>query len=518
MEKEKFCVRCMEKRRLIDGMCPVCGFQPEKYSPASTALPLCSVVGNRYLIGESLYSDGFEQVYMGLDVLSQKRVYLHEFFPVDFAERNIAVSFRVAETEEESYRIGFSFFAARARRLVDYGEAVQCEHDYAQAERIISYFDDNNTFYMVGEARDSVSFGKMIKMKSPQMTFEEVGTVMFQVINAVKELHQRGYFQCDITPEHIMLEEDGVLLLAGGQEKYEFRKETGSKGITPFQGGGAPELFLDETIGSRTDVYAFAAMFYHILSGKVLKDILDKQHKTIQDIRKVNRMKGVPEPILEAVNVGLGIAGKDRAMDFSGFRMLQGLDAFPSRNLKKNLLSGGEGEKKGEIKSSRAMGTQKKTGILFGVVVLIFIVAGGTVFAVSNKNLRNDRKIVQEPHSSADTDVREATAGAVSVAGVLAPTGETVNPSLPDRKEADTAATDVPDKKPQISKKPKPTPKKKIRKKPTHKRPTTRPKPPIHEPTPEPAKPKATIKLKPPEEVISGNGDGRGEENITGAK
>lgn len=504
---EKFCYRCMKKSEYSDKGCLVCGFDPDKYMAENTALPLNAVVGNRYIVCECLYSDGFEHVYTSIDVMLKKCVYLHEYFPFGFADRKIAVNFHVTVINNEFYDMGRALFIQRAERVASLNDIEGFEH-------IVSHFSDNNTYYMVGEDAERTPLGDFMTLKSPNLTFEETTAIISQVVDVMNALHLQGLFQCDVTPKHIRLKDDNILLLAAGEEKYEFRRKTDSEKISPFTGYGAPELFLNENVREKTDVYAVAALFYHILSGIVLVDILDERYKKIKDIRKVNRMKAASKEVLKAINAGLGIVGEDRASDFLGFQTLKEFDMLPAISLKQSPIA----KVKDERKTVDRWSVRKRLSSIAAISLLIF---AGCVVWYGMRQLQADQEV--ESYADAVTDVvSSVNEDSVSDAdAVQTPVGT---------KEAASPAVSNPKNTPKIGKEPSKSEKRRRSKKnrpfpsrkPSSKRPPQKSVLPAPNPTPTPRvsyssnsnDKKLRNTPRPREEVISGSD--KGEENITG--
>ena len=97
--------------------------------------------------------------------------------------------------------------------------------------------------------------------------------VAFELLAAAQVAHERGFVHREIRPEHVFLrdgDEPRVKLLGFGRvraagETGTFSEFDSADAIPPHT---APELFLEEDIDPRTDVYGVAAVAYHAFTGR----------------------------------------------------------------------------------------------------------------------------------------------------------------------------------------------------------------------------------------------------------
>ena len=105
--------------------------------------------------------------------------------------------------------------------------------------------------------------------------------VAFQLLAAVQVAHDRGFVHREIRPEHVFVrdgDEPRLKLLGFGRvravgEAGTFSEFDSADAIPPHT---APELFLEDDIDPRTDVYGVAAVAYHAFTGRppvVLRDV-----------------------------------------------------------------------------------------------------------------------------------------------------------------------------------------------------------------------------------------------------
>lgn len=102
--------------------CPHCGFVEGAggtNGETDEALPLRTLLNNRYLIGRAIGAGGFGITYIAWDTLLENRVAIKEYFPADAAARSregLEVRSRSRSTRE-LFDDGLSRFLAEARTL-----------------------------------------------------------------------------------------------------------------------------------------------------------------------------------------------------------------------------------------------------------------------------------------------------------------------------------------------------------------------------------------------------------------
>ncbi|MCA9672870.1 MAG: serine/threonine protein kinase [Myxococcales bacterium] len=142
---------------------------------------------------------------------------------------------------------------------------------------IVNIYDFGRTpygsFYIVMEYLDGVTVRRLLDASGPQ-PIERVKFVVEQVGEALGAAHEKGFIHRDVKPENIMICSRGgqeyVKLLDFGIAKLQSahrRTATGSAMGTPQY--MPPEQLEDGQLDTRTDIYAFGAVIYEMLTGRV---------------------------------------------------------------------------------------------------------------------------------------------------------------------------------------------------------------------------------------------------------
>ena len=174
-----------------------------------------TVLQNRYLIGRVLGEGGFGITYIGLDKVLTKRVAVKEFYPAGAAHRASVVSDGVIITrgKEPMYRKGVERFVQEARSLA----AFSSEDGIVD---VLDTFQANNTAYIVMEYLEGDTLKTLLKTKG---VFDATKLIklMEPVMKSLSVMHRTGFIHRDISPDNIMLTNNGRLkLMDFGSARY----------------------------------------------------------------------------------------------------------------------------------------------------------------------------------------------------------------------------------------------------------------------------------------------------------
>ncbi len=272
---KQLCLGCMESYDDQFDVCPHCGFV--KGTPAAEAYHMDpgAVIHDRYLIGRVLGSGGFGITYLGYDMTLEKKVAIKEYFPVEFATRmqsQTMVSVFSGEKEEQ-FVTGMKKSLDEAQRLAEFQQT-------PGITQVFDFFEENNTAYIVMELLEGETLKEKLKREGT-MPVEDALPIVFAVLSALKTVHAKGIVHRDIAPDNIYLLKNGeVKLLDFGAS----RQVTGthSKSLTVILKPGYAPVEQYQSGGDQgpwTDVYAVAATFYRMITGKRPPDSTERWTK-----------------------------------------------------------------------------------------------------------------------------------------------------------------------------------------------------------------------------------------------
>ena len=77
----------------------------------------------------------------------------------------------------------------------------------AKENSVKEYFEENNTAYIVMEYLDGTTLRNKVKQQT--FTFEETKKIMEPICHALTKIHQFGVVHLDVSPDNIMMLNDG---------------------------------------------------------------------------------------------------------------------------------------------------------------------------------------------------------------------------------------------------------------------------------------------------------------------
>ncbi len=317
-----YCPNCME---IIDdgtGKCPKCGMETN-VSNAENALPIGTILANRYYVGVVLGQGGFGITYVGCDTKLNKKIAIKEYYPAGFVNRlsehstNISVS---AGDAAVTYEREKQKFIKEAYLLAE----------FAGNRSIVNVTDiivEHNTAYIIMEYVEGETLSKYIKHNG-RMSFSEAYEMLKPLIGALSKIHSSGLIHRDISPDNIMVQSDGhvVLIDFGAAREFDSAEER-SMSVILKQGYAPAEQYQSRgPQGPWTDVYALCATMYKMITGITPPSAIDRM---VGDIMK------------KPSELGASIEASEESALLKGLAVFQA-DRYSSVNDLDTMLSGGK--------------------------------------------------------------------------------------------------------------------------------------------------------------------------------
>lgn len=296
------CLGCMEEYDGEFDVCPYCGYV--QGTPAKEAYHIApgAVIKDRYKIGRVLGSGGFGITYIGYDMTLEKRVAIKEYLPIEFATRmpnetNVEI---YAGEKQEQFLAGMKKSLDEAKRLAEFRQT-------PGITQVFDFFEENNTAYIVMELLEGETLKDKLK-RDGKMTVEEALPIVLAVIGALKAVHARSIIHRDIAPDNIYLLKNGeVKLLDFGASRQV--TTTHSKSLTVILKLGYAPVEQYQSGGNQgpwTDVYALAATFYKMITGRRPPESPERRMKdTLKEPSKlgVTIDKNIENAMMNALHV-----------------------------------------------------------------------------------------------------------------------------------------------------------------------------------------------------------------------
>ena len=274
-----------------------------------------TVVGNRYSLGDVLGKGGYGITYKGMDTRLLQPVAIKEYYPVFWCSRftDYGNEVHVNQGMDEEYQKGITRFREEAITLASLG-------DIGGIVRVTDFFEENGTAYLVMEYLDGKNLKEMQQGFGGRIPANVLLNVMSPVIFALRKVHEKGLIHRDLSPDNIMMLEDGsVRLIDFGNA----RDATDNKSMTLAmkEGFAAPEQYRSKGQGTYTDVYGLCATLYYCLTGQLPPQAME-------------RLMGAPFPKPSEVGVEIPAWQEDAIMDGLDLyvqKRIQNMDALWNR-------------------------------------------------------------------------------------------------------------------------------------------------------------------------------------------
>lgn len=271
-----------------------------------------------YRIDGILGTGGFGITYLGWDANLNKQVAIKEYLPGEYAVRLEGQTVAPKSTEDEDdYAWGLDRFLDEARALARF--------DHPNINRVLRFFEANNTAYLVLEYVEGRTLAKILK-SGHSFSEAELTDMLGAMLSGLAVVHRAGYVHRDIKPANIMVRPDGQpVLLDFGAARQAIGRKTQSI-TTVLTPGYAPIEQYDQQaddIGPWTDIYALGMVFYRCVSGISDGELVDavaraRMQRKGEDpltpavIVAQNRYSNA---LLEAIDWAVAVNEEDRPQD-----------------------------------------------------------------------------------------------------------------------------------------------------------------------------------------------------------
>ena len=246
-----------------------------------------------YEIQKVLGDGAFGITYLAKDTQLDTQVAIKEYLPNELAVRESNYTVHVkSKKDANNFKWALDRFLDEARTLAQF--------KHHNIVRVLRFFEANNTAYIVMEYEHGQSLASIIK-DGETPTEDELMMLLPPLLEGLKKVHELGYLHRDIKPANIYLrdKDKSLVLIDFGSARYDVGSR--SRTVTAIVTEGYAPYEQYETQGNRqgawTDIYAFGAVLYRLISGK----------PPVESLARIGAMiRGEIDPLTPAVEIGSG--------------------------------------------------------------------------------------------------------------------------------------------------------------------------------------------------------------------
>ncbi len=412
--------------------------------------PGAKLLRGQYEILSYLSNGGFGITYLARDSL-ERDVVIKECFPGALCRRDGDIVEAADPSYSEDLRAIVDLFIQEARnhaRLV-----------HPNIVDVHQVFEDNNTAYIAMDLIRGCDLLDYMDKPENESGPDFIVQVTEKMLSAVSFIHQSGMLHRDISPDNILIDENGdpVLIDFGAAREQAANKSAALLTLRVIKDGYSPHEFYVRGAeqGPSSDLYVLAATLYHAISGERPIDgqsRLNAFNNGQEDpyTPLTGRFEGYPEGFLEAIDKAMEVHATDRlrsALDW--LRMFRGpgvmFDTFAYRPV--SVIVGMDREDK-EAEKARIKAESENAE-----AVVTALLAGNSDIVMGNEDKAEEdlSKLSprEEPAVAVDTVVKSGSSGngkllaGVAVVAIALAAGGYVMMSG-DTDKAETAAAVTP--------------------------------------------------------------------------
>ena len=217
-----------------------------------------------YAIKRVLGRGSFGITYLAEHVNEHFAVAIKEYFPVDYAQRDLdGTTVNASEPSEDhdgGFQSGLDRFLEESRTLGSFNNP--------HIVRVVDTFELNGTAYMVMQYEEGGTLARYLKAHQEPLKPEQILSIFIPVLEGLRAIHAKWLLHRDIKPDNIYIRKDGSpLLIDFGTARHALSSKKG--GMTEYLTPGfAPPEQYDRKAdhGPWTDVYAAGATMYYCVT------------------------------------------------------------------------------------------------------------------------------------------------------------------------------------------------------------------------------------------------------------
>lgn len=429
----KLCPGCMNDSG-GERICPICGYDSSKQNP-DDCLPIGSVLGERYTVGQVKHRNGEAITYIGWDDSQSDIITVREYFPEGFAIRNSDKTVGMVKGGEYTFNEGLIEYID-INRLIKDSSLPACMP-------ITDVFEENGTVYAVTKSISAITLREFLAKNGGVLKWEQARPLFLPLIDTLKGMNDLGVIHGGISTDTVLVGRDGKLRISGYSIKNLRLADSPLESVL-FQGFAAIEQYdSDMHTDTYTDVYGLCAVIFAVLMGNVPPKATERLNNDSMTV-PAKFAEELPRHVLSALANGLQVLPQNRTQNIEAFKnelvYAETSDTSPA------VHKQGKAENPSDRKAVKKSGAAAKyviissacTAVVFLIIVgvLIFTVFKEDFFGKGNSSSQSSTISINAP----SVDSIGTIASGAEESAVLFPV-----PELLGKYYADLADTTLPE-------------------------------------------------------------------------
>ncbi len=385
---DRLCMGCMNDNG-GEQVCPICGFDSKTKNPKN-AVPIKTMLGDRFVVGRVLSSNGEGIDYIGWDTANDAIVQIREYFPAGVAKRNPDKTVSMLKGKEYPFNEGLLEF-------LEINKAIKGS-DLPSLIPVVEVFEENGTAFSVMQNVQGITLDDFLSRNGGTLKWEQARALFLPLIDTIKGMHDLGIVHKGISTDTVIVGRDGKLRLTG-YSINKLRFENDEIQYEVLDGFAAAEQYKTEEefrIGPHTDVYGFCATLFNVLIGTLPAKATARLENDAMSIPS-KFAEELPRQVLSSLANALQVRPQDRTPDMEALKNQLVYGEIPGAAVVVADKKGKTAEKKKSGSGKVVLVTTIVTAIfmLLLAIILIFTVFRDDIFG--NKNPQPDNSSTSTP-------------------------------------------------------------------------------------------------------------------------
>lgn len=264
------CAGCMAELPEENSICK-CGFGSTDKNPEH-CLPIGTVLNSSYVVGKVIGEGGFGITYVGWEQDLDFKIAIKEFYLSGHSSRNTTIANEISANIGE----GTELFELYKEKFISEARILASFIKENGIVTVFKYFKENNTAYIVMEFLEGETLKQYLERKG-KISIQETFSIIKPVMDSLEKVHGKNLIHRDISPDNIIITEDGhgKLLDFGAAREV----TDGKKSLSVVLKHGYAPIEQYQTHGNQgpwTDVYALCATMYKCITGDTPTEVTER--------------------------------------------------------------------------------------------------------------------------------------------------------------------------------------------------------------------------------------------------